>query len=68
MSIERALACHNGMSEILAPVSSNTVVGWSLRVWDFAWACWLIDKLYDGTKFLLKDVDRELYSVKQIHP
>ena len=26
----------------------------------------LINKLYDGTESLLEDVDRELYSVKQI--
>ena len=66
--MERALACHRGINDIEAPVSKRTVVGWSLIVWDLARACWLINKLYDWTESLLEDVDRELYSVKQIHP
>ena len=68
MLTKRALACHNGMSEILTPVTINTVVGWSMRVWDLAGARWLINKLYDGTESLLEDADREVYSVRQIYP
>ena len=61
MWMDKAFAYHNGINDTDAPVSNNTVVGWSWRVWDLAGGCWLIRSLQDGTESIGEDAENEVY-------